>query len=158
MEDFKTWLEPLLYLTGAIVALIVFYGKAVKPIIKSFQNVEVLQKSIDSLEKKMDSFIEGTNDEFTSIQKEIGKLYEEVSQLKSYNSKMEFTQQAIVRDRIVRAYRFYKDKETMSEEELETVFKLYESYKANGGNSFVTKMIEELSQKSLHSGDSSSFT
>jgi len=52
--------------------------------------------------------------------------------------------QALLRDRILRAYYHYQERGNITLHGLENVDKLYEQYHNLGGNGTVTKLVEDL--------------
>jgi len=60
--------------------------------------------------------------------------------------------QALLRDRILRAYYHYQERGTITLHGLENVNKLYEQYHNLGGNGTVTKLVEDLRKMEIVDG------
>lgn len=73
-------------------------------------------------------------------------------QIKKQHS-IELGMQALLRDRITQAYYASKDKEYCPPYMLENVLLMYEQYKNLGGNSFVTKLVEEMKEMPMRKED-----
>jgi len=60
--------------------------------------------------------------------------------------------QALLRDRILRAYYHYQERGTITLHGLDNVNKLYEQYHNLGGNGTVTKLVEDLRKMEVVDG------
>lgn len=60
--------------------------------------------------------------------------------------------QALLRDRILRAYYHYQERGTITLHGLENVNKLYEQYHNLGGNGTVTKLVNDLREMEVVDG------
>lgn len=53
---------------------------------------------------------------------------------------------ALCRDRILQGYIYYRQKNSIAPQELETMNKLYEAYHALGGNGTITSVFERITE------------
>ncbi|BAK99051.1 hypothetical protein OBV_18530 [Oscillibacter valericigenes Sjm18-20] len=60
--------------------------------------------------------------------------------------------QALLRDRILRAYYHYQERGTITLHGLDNVNKLYEQYHNLGGNGTVTKLVNDLREMEVVDG------
>ena len=83
----------------------------------------------------------------------MGVLFRKMQTARQEQESVRLGVQALLRDRIVKAYYHYKESNNeITLHGLENVIALYEQYHALGGNGTVTKLVEELKNMRISDG------
>lgn len=135
LADWGSLITSISIIIGAIVAIVKFF-----------------KKTTDSLKEAVEKIVNdgnaAQNDDIKALIEGQETLKKDVEALSEMVDNSRFANQAALRSTIVNVYYKYKDCDEIPFYEKENLDKLYAAYQAVGGNSFVSKLYEELSKKS----------
>ena len=150
-----TILDYALYVAGALLTISAAGAVLCKWIKKAIsaaihEDMETSQKKMD---KKLDEVQKKLNDEMAVLKDHLTEYTEKQNET---NDQMKSALLASTRDRINQAHDYYTKKNFIGAHSLFIVEELFAAYQKLGGNSFVTRQMEDIRELEVRSAETTS--
>ena len=139
---------------GSLITIITFCTLVFKPLrerfikwIRKIMNREEIDKEIVSVNDKFNKEISGINEKIDKLTELVEKTVVQNDNLQSEMSKQSEALKASLRNSILKIYYDCKTKGYITTFQLQNVTELFENYKALGGNSFISHLMDEILNK-----------
>lgn len=148
MEDLQTWFAPLLWIMGTIGGIAAFC-RLCKPIWTFIQSPKETSKQLQKLDEKVENHFTETNKRMDSFNDDLKGIKNDMESLRGHQEINDSGTEALLRDRILQAHRYLMGKDSISQDEYESVSAMFDSYKALGGNHFVDRLMRDIDGKTV---------
>ena len=159
--DFKSFIQDTFIIIACLVTICVllikffdYIGRPIKWLKNRNQDHELLIKTVQDLKTLHDKHEEDTKQSIRHdaiIREDLRKLTTTVDdisdKLETMQKKMDATEMAKLKEKILAYYRKYSPKGEWEQFESDVFWGLYDSYISHGGNSFVKDDIEPVMRK-----------
>lgn len=148
MEDLQTWFAPLLWIMGTIGAIAAFC-RLCKPVWTLLQSPKEVCKQLQALDEKVENHFVETNKRMDTFNGDLKEIKNDIENLRAHQKTSDSGTESLLRDRILQIHRYLMGKESISQDEYESVSSMFDSYKALGGNHFVDRLMSDIDKKDI---------
>lgn len=138
MNELQQWFAPLLWIIGTITALGGFI-RFCKPLWNIVQAPKEMQGQFQCFREDMDAH-------FIAVNTRLDKYDEDLQHLKARAESADTIQLSLLRSGIVSSYHTAMDKGEIPDNLYRTICDMFESYKKDGGNSYIETVMEQVEE------------
>lgn len=148
----SNWITVITTICGLIVSVASASAIVAKIVTKAIKKVsaETIKEELSGKQASTDESLKSLTEDIRSLSNQLSEF---CSNQKDVNEQLKQSLLASTRDRINQAHDFYCKRKFIGTHTMFVLEELYASYKSLGGNSFITRQMEDLRELEVRSAE-----